>query len=338
MSNTTNTNINMNTNNLNSNTSHLMNRFQNVLTESNNTSKKINKDIKVGELKEIQEEISKLIHRFNMAKKNKKQSFFDRMSRLVLSNDAYQKIEAKKSESTTQHKSVNQITANIIKDITSRKDSLVSFFDTLQELMNRLEGTHKEFNSILEEIQTEINTFENDPESSKLNRGDILRFKMLEKEVRINYKNVQSNYATAQGATKLVENILLNISSSLPIMEAQLNNTLAIRGVLQELEDLDQLSKDITNFCEYVQKDSIKTIESQIVNMLSSTVVSDEDLKKIEGINTMHNNLINNIQAEANRVEESRDIQLQRLREITSSDKNLVVIENLQTSNSLDQK
>ncbi|QGZ16083.1 hypothetical protein Kuja_0920 [Vibrio phage vB_VchM_Kuja] len=244
--------------------------YNNILTRTDEANRTIGSKMKMIDFDETQKEVQKAY--VTISRMSRKESRVGSFLSKILPDAAFNKLYDKAAEESVNGKTVLEISNNLIKSVEERRQRVENIYGDLVDLHNSIVAAHKELNAVIEGIDEHLDEF--DP---------VERVKMiaLKSEMLLTSQAHEDNIITSKGTIKTAENALMLYSGMIPSIRAQINDGLSIRSALKELENMTEITEQITELCNAVREDNRAVMTQQLMTTLDKTVISEKQIQRL---------------------------------------------------------
>ena len=117
---------------------------------------------------------------------------------------------------------------------------------------------------------------------SDCSERERFHFMNLKSEILESMSYNEDNIISANGTIKGAEMATAQINEMIPKLRSQVNDSMVIRGSLNELEMLTEMCSSIDEMCSTLRSENREGMEKALIGILDKSVLSDKRLKSIE--------------------------------------------------------
>lgn len=246
--------------------------YNDILNKSVNSHETLSNIIKVADLADSKKVILEVMSSVSAMSNNKENPAFRFLRKFGFSK-AIDKISESSADTMNEGKSVAEVSSGLLSTITTKRASVIKMVDELYNLKESMVTSYKD----MEVIVAGIDEFIND-----CTERELFHFMNLKAEILESMSYNEDNIISANGTIKGAEMATAQINEMIPKLRSQVNDSMVIRGSLNELEMLTEMCSSIDEMCSTLRSENREGMEKALIGILDKSVLSDERLKSIE--------------------------------------------------------
>lgn len=247
--------------------------YNEILNESTNSSGQLSSLVKVMDLGETKELVVKTMQQISSMSRTKEESSATRFLRKFGMGGLVDKTKNAAQETRIEGTSVSDVSRELLGAVQSKRDRVGTLIENLYDLQDSMRESYIKMKAVVDGIDENWNDY-SPREQTQLN---ILKSEVLE---TMSYH--EDNIVSANGTIKAAEMSMVQISQMIPKLRSQVNDSMAIRGILNELEELTELCGTISDVAGELRSENRETMEHALLNVIGSSVMSDKQLQLID--------------------------------------------------------
>ncbi|ASD51997.1 hypothetical protein KNT64_gp045 [Pseudomonas phage PspYZU05] len=277
--------------------------YTGILNESTKNSGQLSDLVKVMDLGETKELVIKTMTQISSLSR-KEENTATRFLRKFGFGKMIDKSREAVEETLTEGKSVREVSSNLLTAITTKRDRVVSLIDNLYDLRDSMADSYVQMKSVVEGI---------DEFWQQYSERDHTQLLILKSEIMETMSYHEDNIISANGTIKAAESSMVQISQMVPKLRTQINDSMAIRGILNELEEITEICTTVGDVASELRAENRETMETALISVIERSVISDTQLAVIDKNARRTQEIQNKISAKMVQVEEKRKIAISKL-------------------------
>lgn len=283
--------------------SEIRDLYTKILDESSNNSGQLADLVKVMDLGETRDLIIQTMTQIN-ALTRKPESSASRFLRKFGLGTIIDKSRNAVEETVIEGKSVREVSSNLLTAITSKRDNVLRLIDSLYDLKESMVNSYTGMSNVIAGIDEAWNSY-SDREHTQLL---IVKSEILE---TMSYH--QDNIVSADGTIKAAESSMVQISQMIPKLRTQINDSMAIRGILNELEEITTICSTVSDVASELRVENRKTMENALLTVIERSVITDKGLALIDSNMRAQQEIQVKLQNKISQVENQRKVAIAKL-------------------------
>ena len=186
---------------------------------------------------------------------------------------AIDKVKDGTHETVIEGSSVAEVSQRLLDAVVTKRDNVAAMVDKLFDLKATMLESHASLKAIVGGIDEFWDQYDEREQFHLLN---------LKSEVLETMSFHEDNILAADGTIRAAEQATTQISQMIPKLRSQINDSMIIRGSLNELEELTSLCDTIGEACGEIRAENRDKMEETLMNVLNQSVVSDKQIALID--------------------------------------------------------
>lgn len=279
--------------------------YEQALERSTKSGSELTEMVKVADLGGTKElVVSAMVEISNLNKK--REGAASKFLRKFVPEAIAKKFETNVVESTTESSSVADVSRKLLNAVSERRDRVGALTDRLYDLRDNMDATLKDFEAIVGGIDEVLQ----DPKTSD---REITHFKVLKSEILETISYHRDNIISASGTIQAAELAMVQISQQIPKLRSQINDSMSIRGILAELEEVTSLCDTISEVATEMRIENREVMRTSLMGVIDKSVMSDKQLALISSNAIAQNKISQEITSSLQQVTERRDRAIETL-------------------------
>lgn len=251
----------------------IRNVFNGILTSAEAHPNQLSNIVRVIDMGETQKIIVDVMTTVSQMSRNKEENVASRWLRKIGLGKVVDKAKDSAVEALTEGQTVAEVSQRLLKAITNKKDEVSSIMDQLFDLKQTMLDSYQQMQAIVEGIDENWDDF---------NERDQFHLGGLKAEILETMSHHRDNITSAAGTIKAAEMANTQISQMIPKLRSQINDSMSIRGSLEQLRNLTELCQTVGDACSEMRVENRQAMESTLIEVLDRSVISKTQLTLIE--------------------------------------------------------
>lgn len=247
--------------------------FNGILTSAEAHPNQLSNIVRVIDMGETQKIIVDVMTTVSQMSRNKEENVASRWLRKIGLGKVVDKAKDSAVEALTEGQTVAEVSQRLLKAITNKKDEVSSIMDQLFDLKQTMLNSYQQMQAIVEGIDENWDDF---------NERDQFHLGGLKAEILETMSHHRDNITSAAGTIKAAEMANTQISQMIPKLRSQINDSMSIRGSLEQLRNLTELCQTVGDACSEMRVENRQAMESTLIEVLDRSVISKTQLTLIE--------------------------------------------------------
>lgn len=247
--------------------------FNGILTSAEAHPNQLSNIVRVIDMGETQKIIVDVMTTVSQMSRNKEENVASRWLRKIGLGKVVDKAKDSAVEALTEGQTVAEVSQRLLKAITNKKDEVSSIMDQLFDLKQTMLDSYQQMQAIVEGIDENWDDF---------NERDQFHLGGLKAEILETMSHHRDNITSAAGTIKAAEMANTQISQMIPKLRSQINDSMSIRGSLEQLRNLTELCQTVGDACSEMRVENRQAMESTLIEVLDRSVISKTQLTLIE--------------------------------------------------------
>ncbi|ARK07961.1 hypothetical protein phiA829_141 [Aeromonas phage phiA8-29] len=247
--------------------------FNGILTSAEAHPNQLSNIVRVIDMGETQKIIVDVMTTVSQMSRNKEENVASRWLRKIGLDKVVDKTKDSAVEALTEGQTVAEVSQRLLKAITNKKDEVSSIMDQLFDLKQTMLDSYQQMQAIVEGIDENWDDF---------NERDQFHLGGLKAEILETMSHHRDNITSAAGTIKAAELANTQISQMIPKLRSQINDSMSIRGSLEQLRNLTELCQTVGDACAEMRVENRQAMESTLIEVLDRSVISKPQLALIE--------------------------------------------------------
>lgn len=273
------------------------NAYNEILGRSSNSHRDLADIIKVADLASSKQMILEVMTNISAISKKTENPALRFLRKFGLSRVIDKTTDAA-TQTITEGKSVSQVSDDMLRMVTTKRESVINMVDKLYDLRETMVSSYKEMEIVIQGIDEVIN--------GEVHERDHFHLTNLKSEILESMSYNEDNIISANGTIKAAEMATNQINEMIPKLRSQVNDSMVIRGSLNELDMLTSMCESIDDMCSALRTENRDSMETTLVQILDKSVVSEKRLAAIS------NNVKRQSEIQANIANKVSEITTQR--------------------------
>lgn len=247
--------------------------YDSILGQSTNTNRDLSDMVKVMDLGETKKIIIDAMGEINKMSRKKGESAVTRFLRNFGAGKLIDKVKDDVSDTIIEGSSVAEVSQRLLDAVVTKRDNVSNIVDKLFNLKQTMLDSHQNLKAIVGGIDEYWEQFDEREKFHLLN---------LKSEILETMSFHEDNILSADGTIRAAEMATTQISQMIPKLRSQVNDSMIIRGSLNELEELTSLCDTISEACAEMRSENRDKMEQTLLSVLDKSVVSDKQIALID--------------------------------------------------------
>lgn len=183
------------------------------------------------------------------------------------------KLEKDVKETIIEGKSIKQVANDLIGTLTSKRNQTITAAGNLEDLVIQWQQNYEYLRQVADEAQIACNSCA---------PRDRLAYSALFNEIISTIDHVRENIETAMGTIKAASLATEQVSGLIPKLRAVLQDSMVIRATLNDLQEMGEMVEMLDTTASLIRDDNFATMKSSVMNVLERSVISNDQVKRIE--------------------------------------------------------
>lgn len=251
----------------------IRNLFNGILTSAEAHPNQLSNIVRVIDMGETQKIIVDVMTTVSQMSRKKEENVASRWLRNIGLGKVVDRAKDSAVEAMTEGQTVAEVSKRLLGAITSKKDEVSSIMDQLFDLKQNMLDSYQQMQAIIQGID------DNWPE---FNERDQFHLGGLKAEILETMSHHRDNITSAAGTIKAAEMANTQISQMIPKLRSQINDSMSIRGSLEQLRNLTELCQTVGEACSEMRVENRQAMETTLIEVLDRSVISKTQLTLIE--------------------------------------------------------
>lgn len=251
----------------------IRNLFNGILTSAEAHPNQLSNIVRVIDMGETQKIIVDVMTTVSQMSRKKEENVASRWLRNIGLGKVVDRAKDSAVEAMTEGQTVAEVSKRLLGAITSKKDEVSSIMDQLFDLKQNMLDSYQQMQAIIQGI---------DDNWSEFNERDQFHLGGLKAEILETMSHHRDNITSAAGTIKAAEMANTQISQMIPKLRSQINDSMSIRGSLEQLRNLTELCQTVGDACSEMRVENRQAMETTLIEVLDRSVISKTQLTLIE--------------------------------------------------------
>lgn len=278
--------------------------YSSILNDSNRNSSQLSELVKVMDLGETKQLVINTMTQISKMSRRKEETSATRFLRKFGLGKLIDHTKDAAEEAIVESKSVSQVSGDLLDAVSKKRDNVSSMIETLHDLKDSMGETYRQMQAVVEGINEFWEKYTDRERSHLL----ILKSEILE---TMSYH--EDNIVSANGTIRAAETSMVQISQMIPKLRSQVNDSMAIRGILNELEEVTDLCQTISDVASELRAENRATMETALLSVIERSVISDTHLALIDKNSKRQEEIQQKIMVKMKEVDNKRAVAVQKL-------------------------
>ncbi|MGL4353092.1 MAG: hypothetical protein ACRCTP_04045 [Aeromonas popoffii] len=247
--------------------------YNSILDAAGTNNRELSEMVKVIDLGDTKKIIIEAMGDIQKMSRQKGESAATRWLRKFGMGKVIDKVKDDVHETIIEGSSVAEVSQRLLDAVVDKRNNVSSMVDKLFDLKTSMLEAHASLKAIVGGI---------DEYWDQYNEREQFHLLNLKSEVLETMSFHEDNILSADGTIRAAEQATTQISQMIPKLRSQINDSMIIRGSLNELEELTSLCETIGEACGEIRAENRDKMEETLMNVLNQSVVSDKQIALID--------------------------------------------------------
>jgi len=251
----------------------IRNIYNGILDAAGVNNRELSEMVKVMDLGDTKKVIIQAMGDIQKMSRQKGESAATRWLRKFGMGKVIDKVKDDVHETVIEGSSVAEVSQRLLDAVVSKRDNVSSMVEKLFDLKASMIESHASLKAIVGGIDEYWEQYDEREQFHLLN---------LKSEVLETMSFHEDNILAADGTVRAAEQATTQISQMIPKLRSQINDSMIIRGSLNELEELTSICDTIGEVCAEIRTENRDKMEETLMNVLNQSVVTDKQIALID--------------------------------------------------------
>lgn len=247
--------------------------YDGILNDATNNHRDLSDMVKVIDLGDTKKIIIAAMGDIQKMSRQKGETATTRFLRKLGVGKIIDKVKDDVNDTIVEGSSVAEVSQRLLDAVVTKRNNVSSMVDKLFDLKTTMLASHQSLKAIVGGIDEFWEEYDERERFHLLN---------LKSEVLETMSFHEDNILSADGTIRAAEQATTQISQMIPKLRSQINDSMIIRGSLNELEELTSLCDTIGEACAEIRSENRDKMEETLMNVLNQSVVSDKQIAAID--------------------------------------------------------
>lgn len=291
--------------------------YNGILDAAGVNNREMSEMVKVMDLGDTKKIIIQAMGDISKMSRQKGESAATRWLRKFGMGRVIDKVKDGTEETVIEGSSVAEVSQRLLDAIVSKRDSVSNMVEKLFDLKLTMVASHASLKAIVGGIDEFWDQYDEREQFHLLN---------IKAEVLETMSFHEDNILAADGTVRAAEQATTQISQMIPKLRSQINDSMIIRGSLNELEELTSICDTIGEVCAEIRIENRDKMEETLMNVLNQSVVSDKQIALIDKNSRRQIEIQQNISNRMVQIHKSKGEAVQRLQAAVERNSDVVML------------
>ena len=247
--------------------------FNGILTSSESHPNQLSNIVRVIDMGETQKIIVDVMTTVSQMSRKKEENVASRWLRNIGLGKVVDRAKDSAVEAMTEGQTVAEVSKRLLDAINTKKAEVSNIMEQLFDLKQNMLDSYQQMQMIVDGIDENWGSF---------NERDQFHLRGLKAEILETMSHHRDNITSAAGTIKAAEMANTQISQMVPKLRSQINDSMSIRGSLEQLRNLTELCQTVGDACSEMRVENRQAMETTLIEVLDRSVISKTRLALIE--------------------------------------------------------